>query len=217
MTNDVTTHRGFGVVLDPLQFAAELASLKQRPQYQGRALYVQLPDAIARIFESPLVPIHHSLAISGGAALPVAVATFQAAGTQVVCLVPLATEEARDWLVESVDEQRRIYLAATVDERKQVVVMRAETPVRDVRDPTWLALKKHLGEWRSHDRAAEVMDMLEVLRFVEHAAESEVAGFTVQERWIFVCVPHHQDGVGVCGSEGAGAAQATSKGVPVVH
>ena len=206
MTSEMTTHRGFGVVLDPIQFAAELASLKQRPQYQGRALYVKVPDEVVRIFESPLVPIQHSLAISGGAALPVAVATFQAAGTQVVCLVPLATEEARDWLVESVEIQRRIYVAVSIDERKQLVVMQAEPPVSDCTGREWLLVKERLGNWRSLDRAAEVMDMLDVLRFVEHVPESEVAGIAVKERWIFVCVPYHQDGVGAAGAEVAGEA-----------
>lgn len=47
----IESHRGFGVVLDPVQFAAELASLKQRPHYEGRALSVSLPDAVARLFE----------------------------------------------------------------------------------------------------------------------------------------------------------------------
>ena len=196
MTNVTTTHSGFGVVLDPVQFAAQLASLKQRPKYQGRALYVKLPDAVARLFESPLVPIKHSLAISSGGALPVAALTLQAAGTQIVCLVPLATDEARDWLVESVERQRRIFVAVTIEERGQVVVMQAETPVRDFTGREWLAVKERLAGWRSTDSVAEVADVLEVLRYVEHAPESAVAGFSVQDRWIFVCVPHHQDGVG---------------------
>ena len=204
MTNVTTTHRGFGVVLDPVQFAAQLASLKQRPKYQGRALYVKLPDAVARLFESPLVPIKHSLAISSGGALPVAALTLQAAGTQIVCLVPLATDEARDWLVESVERQRRIFVAVTIEERGQVVVMQAETPVRDFTGREWLAVKERLAGWRSTDSVAEVADVLEVLRYVEHAPESAVAGFSVQDRWIFVCVPHHQDGVGVGGPEMAG-------------
>jgi hypothetical protein len=206
MTSDITTHRGFGIVLDPLQFAAELASLKQRPQYQGRALYVKLPDAVARLFESPLVPIRHSLAISGGAALPVAGLTLQAAGTQVVCLVPLATDEARDWLVESVERQRRIFVAVTIDERKQLVVMQAEPPVQDFTGREWLAVKKRLGEWRSVDRVAEAMDVLDVLQYIDNVPESAVSGFSVQDRWIFVCVPHHQDGVGAGGSEVNGEA-----------
>ena len=150
---------------DPIQFAAELASLKQRPKYEGRALYVKLPDEVARIFESPLVPIRHSLAISGGMALPVAVATFQAAGSQVVCLVPLATEEARAWLVESVEKQGRIFVAVSIDECKQMVVIQAEPPVRDFTGRDWLAVKERLSNWCSVDRASEVMDMLEVLRF----------------------------------------------------
>lgn len=208
MTNDVTTHRGFGIVLDPVQFAAELASLKQRPQYQGRALYVQLPDAVAQLFESPLVPIRHSLAISGGAALPVAVATFQAAGTQVVCLVPLATDEARDWLVESIEKQKRIFVAVTIDERKQMVVIQAEPPVHGSTAREWLAVKKRLGEWRSVDRAAEALDVLDVLQYVDNVPKSEVSGFSVRERWIFVCVPYHQDGVGAGGAEVAGEATA---------
>ena len=211
MTNVTTTHRGFGVVLDPVQFAAQLASLKQRPKYQGRALYVKLPDAVARLFESPLVPIRHSLAISGGAALPVAALTLQAAGTQIVCLVPLATQDARDWLVESVERQRRIYVAVTIDERGQVVVMQAETPVRDFTGREWLAVKERLAGWQSTDRVAEVADVLEVLRYVEHGPESAVAGFSVRERWVFVCVPHHQDGVG------AGTSAESGEVAAVVH
>jgi hypothetical protein len=211
MTSEMTTHRGFGVVLDPVQFAAELASLKQRPKFQGRALYVQLPDAVARLFESPLVPSMHSLAISGGAALQVAVAIFQAAGTQVVCLVPLATGEARDWLIESLEKQQRIFVAVSIDERQQLVVMQAEPPVRDKRDPTWGALKKHLGEWRSVDRVAEALDVLEVLRYIDNVPESAVAGIAVQERWIFVCVPYHQNGAG------AGASEVAEEAAVVVH
>ena len=211
MTSDITTHRGFGIVLDPVQFAAQLASLKQRPQYQGRALYVRLPDAVAKLFESPLVPIKHSLAISGGAALPVAALTLQAAGTQIVCLVPLATDDARDWLVESVERQRTIYVAVTIEECKQLVVMRAETPVRDFGGREWCAVKERLAGWRSTDSVAEVADVLEVLRFVEHAPESAVAGFSVQERWVFVCVPHHQDGVG------AGTSAESGEVAAVVH
>ena len=211
MTSDITTHRGFGIVLAPVQFAAELASLKQRPQYQGRALYVKLPDEVARLFESPLVPIKHSLAISSGAALPVAALTLQAAGTQIVCLVPLATDEARDWLVESVERQRRIFVAVTIEECGQVVVMQAETPMRDFAGPEWLAVKERLAGWRSTDSVAEVADVLEVLRFVEHAPESEVSGFRVRERWIFVCVPHHEDDVGT------GTAAESGEVAAVVH
>ena len=208
MTSDITTHKSFGIVLDPLQFAAELASLKQQPQYQGRALYVQLPDAVARLFESPLIPIRHSLAISGGEALPVAAVTLQAAGTQIVCLVPLATGEARDWLIESVEQQRHIYVAVTIDEREQVVVMQAETPVHDFGGPEWTKVKGRLSACSSTDRVAAVADMLEVLRFVEQDVDSEVAGFRVQERWIFVCVPHHEDTAGMEASEWPGQAVA---------
>ena len=211
MISEISTHRGFGVVLDPVQFAAQLASLKQRPQYQGRALYVKLPDEVARLFESPLVPIRHSLAVSSGPALPVAALTLQAAGTQIVCLVPLATGEARDWLVESVEKQRLIYIAVSIDERGQVVVMQAETPVRDLGGSEWCAVKERLAGWRATDPVAEMADVLEVLRSIEHAPESEVAGFSVQERWVFVCVPHHLDGVG------AGTAAESGEVAAVVH
>ena len=213
MTNVTTTHRGFGVVLDPVQFAAQLASLKQRPKYQGRALYVKLPDAVARLFESPLVPIKHSLAISSGGALPVAALTLQAAGTQIVCLVPLATDEARDWLVESVEKQHLIYVAVTIDERKQLVVMHAETPVRDLGGSEWCAVKERLAGWRATDPVAEMADVLEVLRFVEHAPDSEVAGFSVQERWSFVCVPHDEH----AGGKPSGRALARTKVAAAVH
>lgn len=208
MTRDVPTHRAFGVVLDPVQFAAELASLKQRPKYRGRALYVSLPNAVAKLFESSFVPLCHSLAISGVDSLPVAVLTLQAAGTQVVCVVPLATDGARDWLVESVEGQRCIYVAVTIAECKQLVLVQAQPPVRDLNGQDWLRVKEKLGAWRSTDRAAEAADVLEVLQFVEQDSASEVPGFDVQDRWIFVCVSHPEAAAGAGSSEASGDAAA---------
>ena len=190
----IESHRGFGVVLDPVQFAAELASLKQRPHYEGRALSVSLPDAVTRFFESPLVPKGQSIAISAGAALPVAVVTVQAGGTQLTCLVPLATGEARDWLIESVERQRRIFIAVNVAERRQLVLVRSDAPVRDVGSRAWTALRDHLrGYALGGDPAAEARDMVDVLRRVEDSTESCVPGIEVSERWIFVCVPHQPE------------------------
>ena len=83
--------------------------------------------------------------------------------------------------------------------------------MRDFTGPEWLAVKERLAGWRSTDSVAEVADVLEVLRFVEHDVGSEVTGFSVRERWIFVCVPHHQDGVG-----GATAAE-SGEVAAVVH
>ncbi len=191
MTTDVTTHRGFGIVLDPVQFAAELASLKQRPQYQGRALSVSLPDAVVRLFESPLVPKGQSIAISAGVALPVAVVTIQAGGAQLTCLVPLATGEARDWLIESIERQRRMFIAVNVAERRQLVLVQSDAPVRDVGSRAWTALRDHLSRHvPGGDPAAEALDMVDVLRLVEDSTESYVPGLEVSERWIVVCVPY---------------------------
>ena len=174
---------------------------------------MQLPDAVARLFESPLIPIRHSLAISGGEALPVAAVTLQAAGTQIVCLVPLAAGEARDWLIESVERQRSIFVAVTIDERKQVVVMQAETPVHDLGCPEWTKVKGRLSACSSPDRVAAVADMLEVLRVVEQDVDSEVSGFRVQERWIFVCVPHDEH----AGGTPSATAQAKTRTAAAVH
>jgi hypothetical protein len=190
-----------GVVLDPIQFAAELASLKQRPKYQGRALYVRLPDAVVRLFESPLVPIQRSLTVLGGQSLPVAVLTLQAAGTQVLCLVPLASDEARDWLVQSVEEEC-IYVAVTVEESQQLVLMQAQRPVPDLRNPTWLAVKERLSASRSRNPAEGAADFLDVLRYVDEALQSEVEGFQVQDRWIVVCVPHHEESLAAAAASG---------------
>ncbi|MDE2252914.1 MAG: hypothetical protein KGL42_01390 [Betaproteobacteria bacterium] len=205
MISDITTHRAFGAVLDPVQFAAELASLKQRPQYQGRALSVTLPDAVTRLFESPLVPKGQGVAISDGAALPVAVVTVQAGGTQLTCLVPLATSEARDWFIESVERQRRMFIAVNVPERRQLVLVQSDAPVRDVSSPAWTALRDHLrGYVPGGDQAAEVLDMVDVLRLAEESTQSFVPGFEVSERWVFVCVPYQTDGHAVQAPVGAG-------------
>lgn len=213
MTNETKTHRGFGVVLDPVQFAAELASLRQRPQYQGRALYVKLPDAVLRTFESAFVPVGHSVAISGGEALPVAAISLQAAGTQVVCLVPLATPEACAWLIDSVEQQRRFYVAVSITGRNQLIVMQAQTPVRDLSDPAWLKVKEHLAGKRQGDTSAELADVLNVVRFVEQDSDSDVPGFEVQERWVFVCVPHDE----LAGAETSTHGQAPGEVMATVH
>ena len=212
MTSEITTHRGFGVVLDPVQFAAELASLKRRPHYEGRALSVSLPDAVVRLFESPLVPKGQSIAISAGAALPVAVVTTQAGGAQLTCLVPLATVEARDWLIESVERQRHMFIAVNVAERRQLVLVQSDAPVRDVSSRAWTALRDHLSRHvPGGDTAAEGLDMVDVLRLVEDSTESYVPGIEVSERWIFVCVPHHQE------SAGSGASELSGEPVAVMH
>ena len=205
MTSEITTHRGFGVVLDPVQFAAELASLKRRPHYEGRALSVSLPDAVVRLFESPLVPKGQSMAISAGAALPVAVVTTQAGGAQLTCLVPLATVEARDWLIESIERQRHMFIAVNVAERRQLVLVQSDAPVRDVSSRAWTALRDHLSRHvPGGDTAAEARDMVDVLRRVEASMESYVRGFEVSERWIFVCVPYQPEGPAHPAPVGAG-------------
>lgn len=193
MTRGVNIHRKFGVLLDPAQFAAALASLKQRPQYKGRALYVALPDEVARLFESELVPLQQSIAISGGNALPVAAVTLQAAATQIVCLVPLATDEARAWLTEVFEAQRPILVAATIDSTSQLVLMQVPCPVRGAAaNLQWDKAKRHLNVPRQPDPTSELADLLEVLQFVEQARESELPGIDVQEQWIFVCTPYQE-------------------------
>ena len=212
MISDITTHRAFGAVLDPVQFAAELASLKQRPQYQGRALSVSLPDAVTHLFESPLVPKGQGMAISAGAALPVAVVMVQAGGTQLTCLVPLATSEARDWFIESVERQRHMFIAVNVAERRQLVLVHSDAPVRDVGSRAWTALRDHLSRHvPGSDPAAEARDMVDVLRRVEASTESCVPGLDVSERWIFVCVPYQPHGHAYQAPVGAG------KGAVALH
>lgn len=122
-----------------------------------------------------------------------------------LCLVPLASEEAHDWLVQSV-EQQCIYVAVTVEERQQLVLVQAPHPVPDLRNPAWLAVKERLSASRSRNPAAEAADLLDVLRYVDDALQSEVEGFQVQDRWIVVCVPHHEE------SQAAAAAPGRSGG-----
>ncbi len=132
------------------------------------------------------------MAISAGAALPVAVVTVQAGGAQLTCLVPLATGEARDWRIESVERQRRMFIAVNVAERRQLV--QSDAPVRDVSSRAWTALRDHLSRHvPGGDTAAEGLDMVDVLRLVEESTESYVPGIEVSERWIFVCVPYQPE------------------------
>ncbi|MBW4046417.1 MAG: hypothetical protein HIU89_00370 [Proteobacteria bacterium] len=96
---------------------------------------MSLPDAVVTLFESPLASKGQGIATSGGAALPVAAVTVQAGGTPLTYLVPLATSEALDRLIESVERQGRMFIAVNVAERRQLVLVQTDAPVRNASSP----------------------------------------------------------------------------------
>jgi hypothetical protein len=57
----IKTTRAAGIVLDPVQLAEELTTLKQKPRHDGHALLCELPDAVVRLLENPTIPTGHAL------------------------------------------------------------------------------------------------------------------------------------------------------------
>ena len=183
-------HRGFGLVLDPVQFAAELATLKQRPRYDGHALLLELPDRVARLFESTLVPIGQGLALSESRDMMCAVVTLQAASTQVVCIVPLLNALTKAWLVEAVESLHRMNIAVAIADRPQVIVVTSGPPVRDPASAEWQTIRTRVDEAPVEgDFVTRTLEMLTLLKRLEDSQESLVPGFDVGERWVVACMP----------------------------
>ena len=210
MSTNVTTLVGFGAVLDPVEFAAALASLHPRPPYQGSGLAMKLPAALARAVDRPEAPRVCAFRIVDGDSLPVATVTLQVAGTQIVCLVPLVNAEACNWLVESVEKQGRVYVFAQLDGQRRHLVMHADKPLADLSLPRWVALKKRLPAVCNTDRLARFSEMCALLEHLEAQPRSVLPGFEVQACWVFVCVPYsmhlamtsgEQDGAPPVGAE----------------
>ena len=186
----VQNHRGFGLVLDPVQFATELATLKQRPHYDGHALLLELPDRVARLFESTLVPIGQGLAISDSDAMMCAVVTLQAASTQVTCIVPLLNTVTKTWLVEAVETLHRMNIAVAIADKPQVIVVTSGPPVRDPASAEWGAIRTRVDEAPVEgDFVTRTLEMVTLLKQVEDSQESLVPGFEVGERWVVACMP----------------------------
>jgi hypothetical protein len=192
----VQNHRDFGLVLDPVQFAAELATLKQRPQYDGHALYCQLPDHVARLFESTLVPTAQGLAISESDAMMCAIVKLQAASTQVVCIVPLLNAAAKAWLFEAVETLHRMNVVVSIADRPQVIVVTSGPPVLQPDGPEWQTIRTRVDEAPVEgDFVTRTLEMVTLLKRLEESQESLVPGFEVGERWVVACMPPPAPGV----------------------
>ena len=187
----IENHRGFGLVLDPSQFAAELTTLKQRPHYDGHALFIELPDRVARLFESTLVPTGQGLAIAGnGDGLLCAIVTLQAASTQVVCIVPMLSTVARAWLFEAVETRRSMNIAVAIADKPQVIVVTSGPPVGDQESAQWGAIRKRVDEAPlGGEFVTRTLEMVALFKRLEDSPESFVPGFDVGERWAVACMP----------------------------
>ena len=192
----IENHRGFGLVLDPLQFAAELATLKQRPHYDGHALFIELPDRVARLFESTLVPTTQGLAIRENGDMMCAVVTRQAASTQVVCIVPLLSPVARAWLFESVETLHCMNVVVAIADKPQVIVVTSGPPVKDPGSAEWRAIRKQVDEAPVEgDFVTRTLELASLLKQLEASQESLITGFDVGERFVVACLPPPASGV----------------------
>ena len=187
----IRRYTGLGLLLDPVQFAAELATLKQRPHYDGHALLCELPDRVARLFESKLVPTGQSLAISGSEdGLLCAVVTLQAASTQVICIVPMLGPLAKNWLFEAVESLHRMNIVVSIADKEQVIVVTSGPPVLQPDGPDWQAVRQRIdGATRAGNDEAIVTQLLDLLRRLDADVQSAIPGFAVDERWVFAITP----------------------------
>jgi hypothetical protein len=185
------THRSAGIVLDPIQFAEELTTLKKKPTSQGHALLCELPDAVVQLLESPLVPHGVGMGIAATQqGMPCAVSHVQAASTQAMCVVPLVDDVARDWLIEAVESRNGMTLAVSVTETQQLALLSSIQLVNDPKGRQWRDAKQRVMRARYDlEQEARGLDLYKLLLNLEAAPRSVIEGFAVETLHLVVCIP----------------------------
>jgi len=185
------TYRSAGIVLDPIQFAEELTTLKKRPTSQGHALLCELPDAVVQLLESPLVPHGVGMGIAATQnGMPCAVIHVQAASTQAMCIVPLVDKVSRDWFIEAVESRNGVTLAVSVTETRQLALLNSARLVDDINGPQWRDAKQKVMRARYELEAeARGLDLYKLLLELEAAPRSAIDGFEVETLHLVVCIP----------------------------
>lgn len=187
----LSTVRSAGIVLDPVQLAEELATLKQRPTHDGHALLCELPNPIVQVLENPLVP--HGLVFGVATTekgLACAIVQVQAASTQLLCIVPLVDRVSQDWLVEAVEGGKGVTLALSIHETEQLALLRSGQPVDDPAAPHWQSTKQRILQ-SDYDLSPEQrgLDMYALLLQLEASARSIIDGFALQTLYVVAFVP----------------------------
>ena len=190
----IKTHRSAGIVLDPIQFAEELTTLKKRPTSQGHALLCQLPDAVVQLLESPLVPHGVGMGIAATQnGMPCAVIHVQAASTQAMYIVPLVDKVSRDWFIEAVESRHGVTLAVSVTETQQLALLNSARLVDDINSEQWRDAKQQVMRARYELEAeARGLDFYKLLLEVEAAPRSVIQGFVIETLHVVVCMPDPQ-------------------------
>lgn len=185
------TVRSAGLVLDPVQLAEELATLKQRPTHNGHALLCELPNHVVQVLENPLVP--HGL-VFGVATTPkglaCAVVQVQAASTQLLCIVPLVDRVAQNWLIGAFEGGEGVTLALSIPETEQLALIRSAQPVDDPKAPHWQATKRKILQ-SDYDLSPmqRGQDLYALLLSLEASAKSVIDGFALQALYVVAFVP----------------------------
>ena len=190
-TMTLKTHRSAGIVLDPVQFAEELTTLKKRPHFQGHALLCELPDAVVRLLENSLVPHGVGMGIAATQnGMPCAVIHVQAASTQAMCIVPLVDEVSRDWFIEAVESRNGLTLAVSVTETQQLALLNSARLVDDPKGRQWRDAKEQFLQARYELEAeARGLDIYKLLLSLEAAPRSVIEGFAIETLHLVVCIP----------------------------
>lgn len=187
----IKTTRAAGIVLDPVQLAEELTTLKQKPRHDGHALLCELPDAVVRLLENPTIPhgIAMGIAKSRQGMLCVAV-HIQAASTQVMYIVPMVDQVARDWFIEAVEVHNSVTLAVSVPETRQVALLSSARLVDNINGEQWHAAKQRVMQSRYDlEQEALGLDLHDLLLKLEAAPRAVISSFAVETLHVVVCIP----------------------------
>jgi hypothetical protein len=115
---------------------------------------------------------------------------IQAASTQVMYIVPMVDQVARDWFIEAVEVHNSVTLAVSVPETRQVALLSSARLVDNINGEQWHAAKQRVMQSRYDlEQEALGLDLYDLLLKLEAAPRAVISSFAVETLHVVVCIP----------------------------
>ncbi len=187
--------RRSGLLLSAEQFgAAHGTRLAHAGMVDQHVLLASLPAHVVQRLSSPGLPHAQGFAVvEDDAGLRGALLSLEAGGVQVVLVVPLLVQAARDWLFEAVERRRQVKVALQVDAGAGLEFLCLARPVAQPEAAAWQALRQRIdAETPEGAHLAQLLQLAQLLRHAERRSRA-LQQHEVGERWVVGMVAERRD------------------------